>query len=93
VRNLPTPPEGLGGMHSPNYVGNIFFGDLGFLIVDHSGFEVYKSTAGNISGDEARGAGAGAKGEVREDDVGEGLERRHCSAHEEFLRRDPRARL
>jgi predicted dehydrogenase len=61
VRNLPTPPEGLGGMQGPNYVGNIFFGDLGFLIVDHSGFEVYKSTAGNISGDEARGAGAGSK--------------------------------
>src|SRR5216684_6631362 len=59
VRNLPTPPEGLGGMRSPNYVGNIFFGDQGFLIVDHSGLELYKSTAGSISGDAARGASAG----------------------------------
>jgi predicted dehydrogenase len=61
VRNLPTPPEALGGLKSPNYVGNIFFGDQGFLTVDHSGFELYKSTAGNISGDAARGAGAGNK--------------------------------
>ena len=42
-------------------VGNIFFGESGFLTVDHSGIEVYKSTAGNISGDAARGAGAGSK--------------------------------
>jgi len=59
VRNLPTPPEGLGGLHGPNYVGNIFFGDQGFIVVDHSGFELYKSKAGNISGEAARGAGAG----------------------------------
>ncbi len=59
VRNLPTPPEGLEGLHGPNYVGNTFYGDNGFLIVDHSGFEVYKSTAANISGEAARGAGAG----------------------------------
>ena len=38
VRNLPTPPEGLVVMRGPNYVGNIFFGDLGFLVVDHGGF-------------------------------------------------------
>ena len=25
VRNLPTPPEGLGGLLGPNYVGNIFY--------------------------------------------------------------------
>jgi len=61
VRNLPTPPEGLGGLKGPNYVGNIFFGSGGFLVVDHSGFEVYKSTAGDISGEAARGAGAGSK--------------------------------
>jgi hypothetical protein len=48
-------------MRGPNYVGNIFFGNLGFLIVDHSGIELYKSTAGDISGEEARGAGAGNK--------------------------------
>jgi predicted dehydrogenase len=61
VRNLPTPPEAMVPFTGPNYVGNIFFGDLGFLTVDHTGFRVYKSTAGNISGDAARGAGAGSK--------------------------------
>jgi predicted dehydrogenase len=61
VRNLPTPPEGLGGLRGPNYVGNIFFGSSGFLVVDHSGLQLYKSTAGDISGEAARGAGAGQK--------------------------------
>ncbi|HYP09042.1 MAG TPA: Gfo/Idh/MocA family oxidoreductase [Bryobacteraceae bacterium] len=61
TRNLPTPPEGVKGEFRPNYVGNIFFGDLGFMILDHSGFEVYKSAAGNISGEAARGAGAGGR--------------------------------
>ncbi len=61
VRNLPTPPEGLAALRGPNYVGNIFFGATGFLIVDHAGVQVYKSTAGNISGDAARGAGAGSR--------------------------------
>ncbi|HKW97144.1 MAG TPA: Gfo/Idh/MocA family oxidoreductase [Bryobacteraceae bacterium] len=60
VRNLPTPPEGLGGLHGPNYVGNLFFGDVGFMVLDQRGFQVFKSTAGNISGDAARGAGAGS---------------------------------
>jgi hypothetical protein len=59
TRNLPTAPEGLGGMRGPDYVGNIFFGDTGFLVVDHAGFQAFKSTAGNISGEAARGAGAG----------------------------------
>ena len=58
VRNLPTAPEGFGAVR-PNYVGNTFFGDKGFLVVDHSGFQLYKSAAGNISGEAARGAGAG----------------------------------
>ncbi len=62
VRNLPTPPEGLAGLRGPNYVGNIFFGEKGFLIIDHAGFQVYRSTVGSsISGDAARGAGAGSK--------------------------------
>jgi predicted dehydrogenase len=61
VRNLPTPPEGLRGLRGPNYVGNIFFGESGFLITDGAGFQVYKSTAGDISGDAARGASAGSK--------------------------------
>jgi predicted dehydrogenase len=58
-RNLPTPPEGLIELRGPNYTGNIFFGSEGFLIVDPDGFQVYKSTAGNISGEAATGAGAG----------------------------------
>ena len=58
VRNLPTPPEGLGGMRGSSYVGNIFFGDGGFLVLDQ-GFQIYKSTAANVSGEAARGAGAG----------------------------------
>jgi predicted dehydrogenase len=61
VRNLPTPPEGLVAMRGPNYVGNIFFGDLGFMVLDQGGYQVYKSTAGNISGEAARGAGAGSR--------------------------------
>jgi hypothetical protein len=59
VRNLPTPPEGLAVALRPNYVGNIFFGPAGFMVVDQGGFQVYKSTAANISGEAARGAGAG----------------------------------
>ncbi len=59
VRNLPTPPEGLGGLKGPNYVGNIFFGTLGFMVVDHTGYELYKSNAGDLSGEVARGSGAG----------------------------------
>jgi len=59
VRNLPTLPEGTGPVH-PNYTGNIFFGDGGFMVVEPGGFQVYKSAVGNsISGDAARGAGAG----------------------------------
>jgi predicted dehydrogenase len=60
VRNLPTPPEGLANMRGPNYVGNIFFGDGGFMVLDQRGFQVFKSTAANISGDAARGAEAGS---------------------------------
>jgi len=60
VRNLPTPPEGMSAALKPNYTGNIFFGDDGFLVIDQAGFQLYKSSAGNrISGDAARGAGAG----------------------------------
>ncbi len=59
VRNLPTLPEGTGPVR-PNYTGNIFFGDGGFMVVEPNGFQLYKSTVGNsISGEAARGAGAG----------------------------------
>lgn len=60
VRNLPTPTEALAALR-PNYVGNIFMGDKGFLVVDQRGFQLYKSAAAGISGEAARGAGAGAR--------------------------------
>jgi predicted dehydrogenase len=59
VRNLPTQPEGSAAVR-PNYTGNIFYGSLGFMVVEPTVFHVYKSTAGNISGEAARGAGAGS---------------------------------
>ena len=61
VRNLPTPPEGLVAGLKPNYTGNIFFGEAGFLVVDNAGFQVYKSSAANVSGEAARGASAGGQ--------------------------------
>jgi predicted dehydrogenase len=60
VRNLPTPTEALSPLR-PNYVGNIFMGSKGFLVVDHSGFQLYKSAGADISGEAARGAGAGGQ--------------------------------
>jgi predicted dehydrogenase len=60
VRNLPTPTEALAPLR-PNYVGNIFFGEKGFIVVDHEGFQQYKSSGSDISGDAALGAGAGNK--------------------------------
>jgi len=59
TRNLPTQPEGLGGMRGPNYTGNIFYGSQGFMIVEGGGFQVYKSTVGQLSREAATGAGAG----------------------------------
>jgi predicted dehydrogenase len=60
VRNLPTPTEALSAL-KPNYVGNVFMGEKGFLVVDHGGYQVYKSAAANVSGEAARGAGAGGQ--------------------------------
>lgn len=60
VRNLPTPTEALAPLR-PNYVGNIFFGNKGFLVVDHEGYKLYKSSGADISGEAARGAGAGGR--------------------------------
>lgn len=58
TRNLPTPREGLKPMNGPSYVGNIFFGDLGFMVVDADGFQVYKSAVGNLDPSKTHGAGA-----------------------------------
>jgi len=60
-RNLPTPPEGLARMTGPNYVGNIFFGSDGFLVLDAKRFQVFKSKLGSLSGAEVRGASAGGR--------------------------------
>jgi predicted dehydrogenase len=59
VRNLPTPPEGLVAGLRPNYTGNIFLGEKGFLVVDSRGFQLYKSTAGSLSRDQVGNSGAG----------------------------------
>ena len=58
VRNLPTPTENLAPLR-PAYVGNLFMGDKGFITIDGTGFKLFKSAGANISGEAARGAGAG----------------------------------
>jgi predicted dehydrogenase len=42
VRNLPSPPEGSSPIEGASYVGNIFFGADGYMVVDPYGFRVYK---------------------------------------------------
>ena len=41
VRNLPSPPEGGAPVRGSSYVGNIFFGGEGHMVVDPYGFQVY----------------------------------------------------
>ena len=41
-RNLSSPPEGSTPLRGNNFVGNIFFGTEGYLVVDQAGFQVYK---------------------------------------------------
>ena len=41
VRNLSSPNEGGAPMHGSNYVGNIFFGAQGYMVVDPRGFRIY----------------------------------------------------
>ena len=41
VRNLSSPSEGSSVLRGGNYVGNIFFGDRGYLVVDPYGFQIY----------------------------------------------------
>jgi predicted dehydrogenase len=53
VRNLPTTPEGLIPMRTRSFIGNIFFGDLGVLVVDPEGFQVYRSTLAALSPEQA----------------------------------------
>jgi hypothetical protein len=53
VRNLPTTPEGLVPMRQRSFIGNIFFGDLGVMVVDPEGFQVYRSTLSGLSPEKA----------------------------------------
>lgn len=41
VRNLSSPNEGGAPPQGSNYVGNIFFGDQGYMVVDLRGFQVF----------------------------------------------------
>jgi predicted dehydrogenase len=41
VRGLPTNGEATIKLGGPNYVGNIFLGDKGFMSVDHVGFQIF----------------------------------------------------
>ena len=53
VRNLPTPPEGLIPMRQRSFIGNMFFGDLGFAVIDPDGFQIYQSTLSKLTPEEA----------------------------------------
>ena len=54
-------PFSMYDQRGPNCVEDIFFGDLGFLILNRTGIQVYRSSAGNLSGDAALGADAGSR--------------------------------
>ena len=41
VRGLPTGSEASIRPSGPNFIGNIFFGEKGYLSVDHRGFEIF----------------------------------------------------
>jgi predicted dehydrogenase len=41
VRGLPTNSEGTIQASGPNFVGNIFYGEKGFMCVDHKGFQTF----------------------------------------------------
>jgi len=58
VRNLPTPTEG-GSLIRPNSTANLFFGEKGFMYLDPTSFQVYKSAAASLSHDSVSQAGAG----------------------------------
>ena len=59
VRNLPTPPEGLGGAARTQLRRQHVLRRRRISDARSHGFQVFKSTAANISGEAARGAGAG----------------------------------
>ena len=71
VRNLPTPNEAMAPL-KPGWVGNIFMGDKGFILVDHTGYQLYKSAAANLTGELARGMSAGAQEKYEPGQSGKG---------------------
>jgi len=42
ARNLSSPPEGSSPIAGANYVGNIFFGTEGYMVLDPTGTRIYK---------------------------------------------------
>ena len=60
TRNLPSPTENMAPLR-PNYVGNTFLGSKGFITVDHTGYNLFKSSGAEIEGEASRGAGAGGQ--------------------------------
>ncbi|MCL4852303.1 MAG: Gfo/Idh/MocA family oxidoreductase [Bryobacteraceae bacterium] len=53
VRNLPTPPEGLVPARTRSFIGNLFFGELGYMVVDPEGVQVYRSSLARLSPEQA----------------------------------------
>jgi predicted dehydrogenase len=64
VRGLPTGGEAAIRPSGPNFVGNIFFGDKGYLSMDHMGFEIFlgekREPGEQMKVSEARGGDTGA---------------------------------
>jgi hypothetical protein len=54
VRNLSSPPEGGTPIRGSNFVGNIFFGNEGYMVLDPYGFQVYRGDDRKLALDEMR---------------------------------------
>lgn len=54
IRNLSSPNEGNSVAGGSNYVGNIFFGDQGYMVVDPLGFQIFLGDEREKTHDEAR---------------------------------------
>ena len=54
VRNLSSPNEGGSPLQGSNYVGNIFFGDQGYMVVDPLGFRIHLGDEREKTHEEAR---------------------------------------
>ncbi len=54
VRNLPSPNEGGSPLEGSNFVGNIFFGNEGYMVVDPRGFRIHLGDDREVSHQEER---------------------------------------